>query len=847
MPVETEKKKSSPRIVSPTTAAPATKKIKVETNSDFEMKMDNISVGNIRLDLDEVGDMDFDFFQPSKSATVETFPTPTFTQFSPPVTTPFSTSNSYSPSNIVNGVTPAPDPTSPFVFSQSPVQPEFISPTMSPSPFEPFSSPAKDQLSTIKPKSIHEVLLDPKESIFIPEGQLISTTSSTDPFSFKIFPDKWAPFKLNLNHIFGDAPCQWNYQPNLSLSKPKFQISKYVKKTKKPQPKSRDTTYRSEKFIQKYFPISTLESYQMQSFNIEPLIFEKNHPSYLTGLANCVEQLCEYYANFKVSEIIQHILNPTERLSEIYFNEISNAMGELLNGTGILFKIPLEDICKLEEDDSSQEILVGTIKLRRKKKTPEPLLENLPATNLILVHNNAQVSCNNQVIQFWDKFRICPVNGPKDVYWINIYPENENSVLDHSLQSYMAHFGSIWTFFGFGTQSLIKQVFSPTSESKYCIVLIYNPFNDVQTILDASILFSRLIHIIHTSTNISVDIIQSRVLLEFTTDEKTNFMQDSQVSNILNLLFSTYNRLPKIMDNDTIVYSAAYTMENIQDEPKFTLDVPNSSTLLLMEPDRIIYLTFGIFKDKCFAYWADSFGEYLYTDWIIFNSPLQLAEALLTLTESQFNLNGFMVRLVVSNIEVWTKLIKARFSEEGFASPESESLGSNIPEIKQPPSTPGSAYNTPQPGLDKKPVTKMRRDSSIISITLTAVAYSSLLVDKLEPKTQMESEWSQDGKNTCLYTWTNSQLPLFEKFRPIAQSWIFHESNEKLKSIHFGIHVHHQLHIRNSCFRTWNVGELPVVVKDIAKGYNLLRQTNLKDEWMFEYVTKRVKVMSMLN
>ncbi|KAJ3311319.1 hypothetical protein HDV04_004127 [Boothiomyces sp. JEL0838] len=903
--VEVEQKKTPPkekydrvnaRKSSPTIAAPVTKKIKVETNSDFDMKMDNISLGNIRLDLDEVGDMDFDFFQPSKSSTVETFPTPSFTQFSPPVTTPFSTTNTFSPSNTANGRTPAPDPTSPFMLSQSPGQPEFISPSMSPVPYDLFTSPPKDNMSTIKPKSIHEVLLD-RKTAFVAEGQLIDENYNGDPFSFKIYPDKWAPFKLNLQHIFGDKPLQWSYCPSNSHTKPKFAVSKYTKKPKKIQFKDKDTTFRSDKFIQKYFPTFSLWSYKMQSFNIENNIFQKDHPCYIIGLANCVEQLCEYYANTRVSQLLENVLNPTGQLGGRVFEQISKKIAEIIDGDEKRFKIPLENLCKQDDDDGSQEILVGTIKLRRKKKAPEALVENLTPPNLILMHNNVQISCNSQVIQFWDKFRICPVNGPKDVCWINIYPQDENNVLESTLHSYMAHFGSIWTFFGFGSwlpfpigngegmlpiqlneshsnpltnfiasidqllpnlaQSIIKQFFKSPSETKYCIVMIYNPFNDIQTILDTSILFSKLIHIIHKSTNIPVDIIQSRVVLEFTTDEKTKFMEDSQVSNLLHLLFSTYNRLPKILNNDTLVYAAAYTLENILDEPKFTLDTPNFSTLLLMEPDRIIYLTFGIFSNHCFAYWADSFGEYSYSDWIEFSDTLQLYQELLLQTENQFDLNGFMVRLVISSIdgwhpeqlEVWKKLLKVRFNEDkdGIASPESDTMNSALPDIKQPPSTPGSAYNTPQPALEKKPAVKLQRESSIISITLATIDYSFLFPDKLEPRPQTETEWSQDGKNTCLYTWMSTQLPLFNTFTPIALSWIFHESNSDLTSIQFAIHIHEQLHIRNSVFRSWNEGDLPVVVKDISKGYNLLRQTNLRDEWMFEYVTKRVRVMSMLN
>ncbi|KAJ3322136.1 hypothetical protein HDV06_003587 [Boothiomyces sp. JEL0866] len=762
-PVEIEQKKTPPseKKTSPTVAAPVTKKIKVETISDFEMKIDNMSVGNIRLDLDEVGDMDFDFFQPSKSATIETFPTPSFTQFSPPVTTPFSTTNTYSPSNTANGVTPAPDPTSPFVLSQSPGQPEFVSPSMSPVPYELFTSPPKDSMATIKPKSIHEVLLD-NNSAFVAEGHLINDNYSTDPFSFKLYPDKWAPFQLNLDHIFGDKPFAWKYCPNSSNSKPKFSVSKYTKKSKKLHIKVKDTTFRSDKFIQSYFPTKILKSYVMQSFNIENLIFQKTHPCYLIGLANCIEQLCEYFASYRICQLIHQTLNPTEKLNEQIFNEVSNTITRLVDGSEKQLKIPLENLCKQE------------------------------------------------------------------------------------------------------AQSIIKQFFKSPSETKYCIVMIYNPFNDIQTILDTSILFSKLIHIIHKSTLIPVDIIQSRVLLEFTSDEKTNFMEESQVVNLLQLLFSTYNRLPKIINNETLIYSAAYTMENVLDEPKFTLDAPNLSTLLLMEPDRIIYLTFGNFENNCFAYWADSFGEYCHTDWITFSDNMQLYQELLIQTENQFNLNGFMVRLVISNIngwnvqelEEWKKILRGRFSEDkdGIASPESENMSSAVPEIKQPPSTPkqppstpGSAYNTPQPALEKKPPTKIQRESSIISITLITIDYSYLFLDKLEPRPPTELEWSQDGKNTCLYTWMSPQLPLFDTCTPVALCWILHESDAVQKSIHFVIHSHEQMHIRNSVFRSWNDGELPVVVKDIAKGYNLLRQANLRGEWMFEYVTKRVKVMSMLN
>jgi hypothetical protein len=118
--------------------------------------------------------------------------------------------------------------------------------------------------------------------------------------------------------------------------------------------------------------------------------------------------------------------------------------------------------------------------------------------------------------------------------------------------------------------------------------------------------------------------------------------------------FDIYNRLHTILDIHTHLKAPVYAIEPQNLEPKFSIDLPLlGSPLLLLEPDRIIHLSYGIAGGYLVMKWCDSYGEYEQTKFM--NTPDSIPTEIYQRTLDMFGTLGFFIRLVIDNQNGWTE------------------------------------------------------------------------------------------------------------------------------------------------------------------------------------------------
>lgn len=195
------------------------------------------------------------------------------------------------------------------------------------------------------------------------------------------------------------------------------------------------------------------------------------------------------------------------------------------------------------------------------------------------------------------------------------------------------------------------------------MVVIWNPFpaDDFKAIFDICCLFYRLVHLIQVGSSNSTAYITARVYLEIANTRDLFSMLDrdhTSRNEAERRCFMNYNRMQRLFDGQYQAHSPAFSIENVQTDPKFSLEYPQTlSPLLLFEPDRIIYLFYGASTggNQTFCFWSDSFGEFKHQGWHSrFPNEEILVEHLLEKTFALVGRGGFIPRLVVCNVDGWT-------------------------------------------------------------------------------------------------------------------------------------------------------------------------------------------------
>ncbi len=198
-------------------------------------------------------------------------------------------------------------------------------------------------------------------------------------------------------------------------------------------------------------------------------------------------------------------------------------------------------------------------------------------------------------------------------------------------------------------------------ESAYCQLTLWNPFPDhPSSNLDISCIFSRLVFLIKRGTSFTEENIRTKIILDIGRYETLADVLHSDVEKLLrleHLAFLTYNRLQKMHDTQVVAHAPAFSIENIQIEPKYSLEYPQLyAPLLLFEPDRIIYVFYGVnaTQEHVFVTCVDSFGEFSHNRWASLPPSAQdLAECVLEIAVALVGNGGFTPRFVICNVNGW--------------------------------------------------------------------------------------------------------------------------------------------------------------------------------------------------
>lgn len=189
--------------------------------------------------------------------------------------------------------------------------------------------------------------------------------------------------------------------------------------------------------------------------------------------------------------------------------------------------------------------------------------------------------------------------------------------------------------------------------------MIWNPFpNSTKSIMDICTIFSKLLYNLHLITNLSLSVLKAKIVLEII-DEKimaTSWNDNKGLLNLERQVFKIYNRFKALLDFEINIPSPLYKIDSELVEPKYSTITPLiGAPLLLLEPDRIIHLAYGITNGYCVAKWADSFGEYESSTILKIEPNCSVVETLYNQTVKRFGTDGFHVRLTVCQCPHWTE------------------------------------------------------------------------------------------------------------------------------------------------------------------------------------------------
>ena len=84
----------------------------------------------------------------------------------------------------------------------------------------------------------------------------------------------------------------------------------------------------------------------------------------------------------------------------------------------------------MEEEDNYT--TYGHLKLRRKKTPKESVIEIIPDPMIAIKKNAIKILCRKTCLSFWEKLRLEPLGGPKNIEWLGFAPplkESENQLL----------------------------------------------------------------------------------------------------------------------------------------------------------------------------------------------------------------------------------------------------------------------------------------------------------------------------------------------------------------------------------------------------------------------------------
>ena len=170
------------------------------------------------------------------------------------------------------------------------------------------------------------------------------------------------------------------------------------------------------------------------------------------------------------------------------------------------------------------------------------------------------------------------------------------------------------------------------------------------------------------------------------------------------------------------------------------------------------------------------------------------------------------------------------------------------------PSTPGSAYTTPQADRQKKDIHEVPKAVPILgSLSLVSTSYSRLGVVNEFPVPPCEPESWISFDKAVLFTPCNRVIPWSLGEHPsMAKSWIFQQRKEQgddCKGVEASLLWHWQADYSTTCFKSWyesGIGKRSHIIKDITRGLYQQRIVNDRNYWIFEQVLDQINIMSSI-
>ena len=424
----------------------------------------------------------------------------------------------------------------------------------------------------------------------------------------------------------------------------------------------------------------------------------------------------------------------------------------------------------------------------------------------------------------------------------------------------------------------------------YSIVYLWNPFPDRgSSSFDLCCLFSKLIHLVHSGSKFSIEEVTARMYLEIgQIDDLFSFLSrdEDSVLFLQKRAFTCYDRMLKIYPDGVAISTPAYTIANPQCEPKFSLDLPQGSApLLIFEPDRLVYVCFASSDTDTLILWTDSFGEAKQERWIEnIESHEEFSEYLIDQTIEFMGKGGFIPRMVVCSVSGWTedalsskfflivawkRVIRSRFEGHGSGddggseeiapfAPNDASFATTPNSFQEPvgklfPTTPGSAYTTPQPAFSKK-LSELHHKvvPQMGSVSLVSFENSTLMATEDLPFPEIvDSQWYRTDERAIIFTPSNRKVPWNSNhLESIAKSWILEQIGDFSTGIEASLHFHWQTDFNTTCFSHWYDAEdssrsakRSKIIKDILLGLWKERFTNLSKEWIFESIKTRTRLI----
>lgn len=534
----------------------------------------------------------------------------------------------------------------------------------------------------------------------------------------------------------------------------------------------------------------------------------------------------------------------------------------------------------------------GKLHVRKKRKQVLDVLKSLDEPEIVCMHNGAKITAKISVLQFWEKLKLSPLSGQKNVKWVAIFP-NDKRGLEADIPMYMDSMRAMWDLLLFGdwqpvfssgkqpgafpvlvgdspTVSNVLRLYSTLFSSiakcisktmsvckdAYVVVHIWSPLPISNGhVLDFSCLFAKLLANISATASLPLSYVQHFVAMELVPETRIQLLTsqlDSDISlSYKTLCFKAYDRMKARIstkdDTDAVLWfaSPAYTLDSINlSKPYLQAELSkNRNALLILEPDRIWYVMFGRRETGVFAVWSDATQEFVFSEWkTVTNVAVYIWERTLELMGTR----GFAIRLVVINVDGWVP---------GDASGKYQSeivwkeIHSKCDKVKETPAVVRLHLPTPE-AVDR-----------VSSLSLVHLNYESNLdifhdTDHVKPDLHPEV-WSTAKHRTLLFSLQNSKDDWFPGETSLASAWLLYPQLQSGSSYSVGISLIHHHSETNSptCFSAWEDNSLGSrytpnpnhvsVVRDISQHlYSFSTHTNLP--WQFDLCLAKLSCYSKL-